>query len=64
MHMATLLTPKLSMILIHLGDISKATPNINNIYMVGGISDRHSVEKNGLKECTSDFTGAQNINAQ
>lgn len=32
--------------------------------MVGGISDRHKVEKNDLKECTSDFTGAQNINAQ
>lgn len=29
--------------------------------MVGGISDRHKVEKNGPKECTSDFTGAQNI---
>lgn len=33
--------------------------------MVGGISDRHKVEKkNDLKECTSDFTGAQNINVQ
>lgn len=29
----------------------------------GGISDRHNVEKNGPKECTSDFTGAQNIDA-
>lgn len=34
------------------------------MYMVGGISDRHKVEKNGLKECTSDFTGAQDINVQ
>lgn len=33
--------------------------------MVGGISDRHKVEKkNGLKEWTSDFTGARNINVQ
>lgn len=33
--------------------------------MVGGISDRHTVEKkNGLKECILDFTGAQNINVQ
>lgn len=64
MHMATLLTPRLSMMLIHLGDIQKATPNINNMYMVGGISDRHKVEKNGLKECTSDFTGVRNINVQ
>lgn len=32
--------------------------------MVGGISGQTQLKKNGLKECTSDFTGAQNINVQ
>lgn len=44
MHMATLLSLGLSVILIHFGDISKTSPNINNKFIVGGNSDRHSVE--------------------
>lgn len=44
MHMVTLLSLGLSVILIHFGDIWKTSPNINNKFIVGGNSDRHSVE--------------------
>lgn len=43
MHMVTLLSLGLSVILIHFCDIWNTSPNINK-FILGGNSDRHSVE--------------------
>lgn len=44
MHMVTLLSLGLSVILIHFCGIWNTSPNINNKFILGGNSDRHSVE--------------------